>query len=80
MIAGIVNREHEEASYRIEVRESGVLLTEVGAVTLQHEQKWEQSVEFIPVNAGDDRKIEFLLFKGESAGVYRELHLWVDVK
>jgi uncharacterized membrane protein len=47
---------------------------------LQHEEKWEQSVEFVPTIAGENQKVEFLLFKGDGAEPYRELHLFINIE
>jgi uncharacterized membrane protein len=76
----VVNREHEEASYRVEVRDVGALINEAGPIVLQHEEKWEQPVSFALTTPGESRKIEFLLFKSGGDAPYRELHLWVNVE
>lgn len=79
VILRIVNHEYQDVSYRTEIRASGVIIKEIGLVKLQHEQKWEQVVDFTPVSVGENQKVEFLLFKGEEDEPYRLLHLWLDV-
>jgi uncharacterized membrane protein len=79
VIVGIVNHEHEAVSYRLEVGIGGVGSDEVGPVALEHEQKWEGTVSFTPDKAGDNQKVEFILYKGGEAGPYLMLHLWIDV-
>jgi len=80
VIVGIVNHEHKVVSYRIEVRINGVKNTEVKAVELANEQQWEEIVSFTPNKAGDNQKVEFLLFKnGETEPSLNSLHLWVNV-
>jgi len=79
VVLRIVNHEHQEESYRIEIRASGVIIKEVGPVNLQHGQKWEQAMDFTPVSVGENQKIEFLLFKRGEDEPYQRLHLWLDV-
>ena len=80
VVVGIVNREYETVSYRLEVRIEGIISNEVGQVTLEYEEKWEEIVSFTPKRAGDEQKVEFLLYRQGQSEVYRSLHLWVDVK
>lgn len=80
MIVGIVNREHNDVSYRVEMRINGIRNKEIGAVMLKHNEKWEEIVSFSPHRAGDSQKVEFLLYKPGQTEVYQSLHLlWVDV-
>ncbi len=79
VVLGIVNHEYQEVTYRIEIRESGAAIKEVGPVTLPDEQKWEQKVDFTPVSVGDNQKVEFLLFKASEVTPYQSLHLWINV-
>jgi len=76
---GIINREHETLKYRVEVRIDGVKNNEVGLIVLGDEQKWEEIVSFTPRTVGDNRKVEFLLYKEGQSEAYQSLHLWVDV-
>jgi len=80
VIVGIINREHETATYRVEVMIDGVKNNEVGPVALDHDEKWEEIVGFTPNKAGDNQKVEFLLYKQGQNEVYQRLHLWVDVR
>ncbi|HUV45599.1 MAG TPA: DUF1616 domain-containing protein [Dehalococcoidia bacterium] len=86
VIVGIINREHETVSYRVEVRIDGVGNNEVGnnevgPLVLGHDEKWEEAVSFTPDRAGDSQKMEFLLYKnGGSEPYLKPLHLWVNVK
>lgn len=80
VIVGIVNYKHEVVGYRIEVKIDGIENNEVGPVVLANEQKWEGIVSFTPDKAGDNQKVEFLLYKnGEAEPCLKPLHLWVDV-
>ncbi len=80
VIVGIINREHETVSYRMEVRIDGVKNKEVGAVVLEHDDNWEGEISFVPVVAGDNQKAEFLLYKEGQSEAYQSLHLWVNVE
>ena len=79
VIVGIINREHEPVTYRIEVVIEGDKNNEAGPVELEHDEKWEGIVAFTPNEPGEDQKVVFLLYKQGQTDVYRSLHLWVDV-
>lgn len=80
VIVGIINREGETVTYRVEIAIDGVKHNEVGPVELDHDGKWEQVTGFTPGSAGDDQLVEFLLYRQGQEDVYRRLHLWVDVR
>jgi uncharacterized membrane protein len=79
VIVGIINREHETVSYRVEVRIERVISNEVGPFELAHDEKWQEIVSFTPHRAGANQKVEFLLYKNEEVELYRELHLRLNV-
>jgi len=79
VIVGIINREHETLTYRVEVVIDGIENNEVEPVTLDHDEKWEGMVAFTPDKTGDNQKVEFLLYKQGQKEVYQRLHLWVNV-
>jgi len=80
VIVGIINREREPVTYRVEIMIGGVKNNEVGPVTLEHDGEWEKIVSFTPDRAGDKQKVEFLLYRQGQSGVYQRLHLLVDVR
>lgn len=80
VIVGVTNHEKVEASYRVEVRIDGVKNSEVEPIVLDDKQKWEEIVSFTPDSAGDNQKVEFLLYKNKGGEAYARLHLWVNVK
>ncbi len=80
VMVGIINREHEPVTYRVEVMIDGVKNNEVGPVTLEHDGEWEGIVGFTPDRAGDKQKVEFLLYRQGQSEVYQRLHLWLDVR
>ena len=80
VIVGIINQEHEAADYRVEVRINGTKNNEVGPVVLEHEQRWEGEVSFVPTVSGENEKVEFLLYQnGEAEPCLEPLHLWLHV-
>lgn len=80
VILGIINREHEAATYWVEVVIDGVKNNEVGPVELEHDGKWEGEIGFTPQKAGEGQKAEFVLYKQGEDEPYSSLHLWLDVK
>ena len=80
IIVGIVNHEHQATAYSIEVRIDGEQVQEIGPISLAHEEKWEEPVTFVPSKAGEDLKVEFLLYKDDESEPYRELDFRLDVK
>lgn len=81
VIVGIINREHETVSYRVEVRIDGARNSEVGPLVLGHDEEWEDIVSFTPRRIGDNQKVEFLLYKNDKSEPYlKPLQLWVNVK
>ena len=80
MIVGIVNREHEPIEYRVEITIDGLNVQEVGPLPLAHEEKWENEMTFVPQVAGENKKVEFKLYKnGDIEPLLEPLHLWINV-
>ena len=81
VIIGIINREHEDVSYRVVVTIDGIRHNEIGPVLLNPGRKREGQIGFTPTRLGDNQKVEFLLYKnGQGEPCLKPLHLWVDVK
>jgi len=76
---GIVNHEHQPVNYSVQLRIDGEEVYEITAINLTDEEKWQKSVTLAPAKAGNNQKIEFLLYNGEENQPYLSLHLWVDV-
>ena len=58
---------------------NGTVIGEENA-NLKHNETWERPFTFRATKAGEDQKLEFLLYKEGVKEVYRSLHLWVDIK
>lgn len=77
---GIINREYEVVSYRLEVEIDGVKSGEAGTVVLDHNEKWEGIASFTPRKSGRSQKVEFLLYRQGQSEAYRSVYLWVNVR
>ncbi len=80
LTAVIVNQEHETVSYRIEVLLNGLKNNELGPIILDHEEKREIMIGFRPTMAGNNQKVEFLLYIQGQSEAYRSLYILVNVK
>jgi len=87
VIIGIVNHEHERADYKVEIwidgeksklRIDGQDRDDIG-VELEHGEKWEEEVGFVPQKAGERQKVEFVLYSDGEPYFDAPLHLWIDV-
>jgi uncharacterized membrane protein len=77
---GIINHEGEPMTYRIEVTIDGIKCSEITAIDMAPDETWEEEVGFAPDIAGDNQKVEFLLYQGGGTEPYLEpLYLWIDV-
>ncbi|MCK4733061.1 MAG: DUF1616 domain-containing protein [Methanophagales archaeon] len=79
VIIGVVNHEYANVTYQLEVKLNGEVISEK-STELMHNETWESPFTFRATRAGEDQKLEFLLYKERVKEVYRSLHLWVDVK
>ena len=77
---GVINHEHQDADYNIEIRFDGERIQEIGPFSLAHEQMWQDNVTFVPTKVGTNQTVQFLLYKGEGSEPYRTVYLWLDVK
>jgi uncharacterized membrane protein len=81
VILVIVNHEHEDdLTYRVEILVDGEVNGTIGPLALNHDERWESEVGFVPQDVGDDQKVEFILYKNGEDEPYSSLHLWIDVK
>lgn len=79
VIVGIVNQEHEAMAYKVEVGIDGETVNEKELIALEHKERWEQKMSFVPIRAGPEQRVEFRLYRADESGPYRTLHLWIDV-
>jgi uncharacterized membrane protein len=76
---GIVNHEQAVTDYSIRILMGEEEVGGVAAITLAGEEEWEQKVSFVPVEVGEEQKVEVRLYKGNENTPYHVLDLWVDV-
>ena len=76
---GIANREGVTAEYRVEVRKGERQIGGAGPIVLGDDGVWEGPVTYALPAAGDDQKVEFLLYRDGGGEPYRSLRLWIDV-
>ena len=65
VIMGIINREHRPLTYRVDVAIDGIRNNGIGPVSLENDMKWEVELSFTPQVAGDNQRVEFLLYRTE---------------
>lgn len=80
VIAGIVNHEYQRMTYRLEIAIDEQKVKAVDSIVLEHQQKWEQSIDWTPVKVGDQQEVKFLLYEDADAIPYRTARLWIDVQ
>ncbi len=76
---GITNNENQLRNFRVEVRSDDQLIGVAGPFTVQPGQTINAPVEFIPLQAGENIRIDILLFQGTDLDIYRSLQLWLKV-
>jgi uncharacterized membrane protein len=79
LICGVVNHEHSDVEYRVEMAGDGDT-KQIANLWLGHEEMWEQPCAFTLTEPGQNRKVTFLLYRGDDEEPYRSLHLWITVK
>jgi uncharacterized membrane protein/LysM repeat protein len=80
VILGVVNREGEDAGYTIEATVDKKPAELTDSLRLKDGERWERPMTLVPNQARNSQEVEFMLYKDGVSGVYRAVHLWVDVK
>jgi len=76
----VTNDEGRDVTYRIVVACDGEKPSEIGPFALVNHQKWEKDLQFSFSQAGQNQRVEFLLYKDAEVQSYLgPLYLWVDV-
>jgi uncharacterized membrane protein len=79
VVIGIVNKEQEPVEYKLRIVFDNETLQEK-TVPLTEVQSYKARFTFTPHATGERKKMEFFLYRKGNNTVYRNLHLWVDVK
>ena len=77
---GIENHENKPASYDVVVIINGEEMETIDSIALTNGGEWSDEVALIPSKAGDNQRVELILYKGGETVPYLTLHLWLDVK
>jgi len=78
VIIGVFNHEYGAVNYELEIVMDGTRVADPTRIALKHGERWEQGVSFVPAEAGQQKKVEFWLYKDEAP--YRSLYLPVNVR
>ena len=76
----IINREHETTSYRVEISINGAKQNEMGPIELERGQRSEKTVNFTLEEAGENQRVDFLLYTQKQSSVYESLYIPVKVE
>lgn len=76
---GIINREGEAHTYRVEAVMDGALVGSLEAARVEHNRQLERDLNFTPQSVGDTLYVEFLLYRDDDPRPYRTLRLWLNV-
>lgn len=79
VIVGVVNREGEDATFEMAVEINGDQTDRIDSPLLTDGDRWERRMPIVPTAAGDDQKVEFVLYKNDARETYRSLYLFLDV-
>ncbi|MFC1904414.1 DUF1616 domain-containing protein [Chloroflexota bacterium] len=81
IIIGVANHESEVVNYRIDVRINGIENRQITIKPLANEEKLEKVVSFVPQASGENKRVEFWLYRDDETTPYFEdpLHLYIDV-
>ncbi len=79
VILNITNHEFQETEYWIETSIDNTTQNRTGPIVLGNDETRQETASFYFNEPGDDQKVEFLLFKGDSTQPYLSLRLWVNV-
>ena len=81
IIMGVINHEHQPASYLVRITINGIDSKKVNIGALAHGEKWEEKISFTPQVPGDKQQVNFYLYKNGDDKPYLEepLRLYIDV-
>lgn len=79
VILGLVNREGQDADYRIVIRMDGREQAQIDGLRLADGQRWQRGVFLVPTREEGLQKVEFLLYRQGDSTPYRRLRLWLEV-
>jgi uncharacterized membrane protein len=75
----VINHEHSDVQYRV-MKSGDVDDEQIASFQLSHQEKWKQLYVLTLGEPGENRRVTFLLYRGDDDEPYRSLHLWITVK
>jgi len=79
VVVGIVNHRDKRVTYYVAITIDGETVKELGPITLESEETWEEKVNFAATREGERQEATFLLYEGSREETRQRLHLWIDV-
>ena len=58
----------------------GLEIDSIDSPVLADGDRWARMVAIAPARAGDDQRVDFVLYNGDANEPYRSLHLWLTVE
>jgi len=78
----VINHEHEALEYHVEIVSDGTVIDNLTTGTLDHEEQWRTTTDFILTAPGENQKVKFYLYTDTSSEPYfkEPLFLFLDVE
>ena len=80
VVLGIVSHEGQDTANRVTIMIDGETTNSIENLSLSDGDRWLEAVSLTPTHAGDNQKVEFLLYRDRESEPYRILHLLMTVK
>lgn len=79
LIVGVINHEYENVDYTMKMIMEDESIKQM-QISIEHNESWEQYINFTSPYTGNDLKLNFFLYKNRNfTKPYRSLHLWLNV-
>lgn len=78
--AVIVNHSSQLRSYNLDVVAAGQVLSSFANIDLNSSETWDQVVNTQPINAGENQKIEYVLYVNGGKDMQDTLYIYIDVR
>jgi uncharacterized membrane protein len=80
MDAVIINYKPKPLDYVIRVEINGQEIASSDQILVNPNQKWQKQLSFVPQTAGNNQKVEYLLYNSDNTSTpIDQLYIWIDV-
>lgn len=79
-VVGVANHEGKTMGYRLRITINDAEMRIIDIAPMQDDECWEETVSIAPTTAGDNQRVQFLLYRDREPEPYQILHLWIDVR